>query len=158
VGYFSGTFINKTDKKNRVSVPAKFRQLITLNGVHAFFLRPSFTHACLEAVQHSVMDEVAAALARLGPLSPERAALSTMLFAEASEILMDPEGRISIPDSLREFAKIGEDVVFAGLGDKFQLWEPAAFEAYRAEARALARECLSLLEGATAPIAAGGRS
>ena len=158
MGYFSGTFTNKTDKKGRVSVPAKFRQLMSVNHVHSFFLRPSFTHSCLEAIQPAVMDEVQAALLRLPPLGAERAALSTMLFAEANETMMDPEGRIQIPDSLRSYAKIGEDVVFAGLGDKFQLWEPGAYEAYRAEARALARENLSLLTGAPVLATAGGQS
>lgn len=155
MAYFAGTFLNRTDKKLRVTVPPKFRTLLTLNGVHSFFLRPSFTHDCLEAVQHSQLDQIADQLRQLGPLSLEREALATVLFAEASEVLMDPEGRIAIPEHLRSFAKLGEEVLFAGLGDKFQLWEPAAFDTHLAEARLRARESLQLLMG-SAPVAAAG--
>ena len=44
-----------------------------------------------------------------------------------------------MPKRLRDHAGITDTAVFVGLGDKFQIWEPAAYEEFRTEARERAR-------------------
>jgi MraZ protein len=62
-----------------------------------------------------------------------------------SEILkIDPEGRISLSETAKTHAGISSEIVFVGLGDKFQIWEPSRFRSHLAEAkerlRAMRRE------------------
>jgi MraZ protein len=63
---------------------------------------------------------------------------------------MDPEGRISLPERLKEYAGIGCDVAFVGLGAMFHLWDPARYEEHRAMVRERSR-----LQGTTLPSRAG---
>ena len=58
----------------------------------------------------------------------------------------DEGGRIVLDAELLAKAGITEKAKFVGLGDRFQIWEPRAFEAMREQMRALARESLGLLK------------
>ena len=61
------------------------------------------------------------------------------MYADAFPVEADKEGRIVLPDALVAHAGLTEAVVFMGLGRIFQIWEPAAAERRRAEARDRAR-------------------
>jgi transcriptional regulator MraZ len=141
VGNFSGTFVNKIDKKLRVSVPAAFRDVLQEEGAKSFYLRPSFVHeAALEGLSPKAMDEARASLKALPEFSVEREALSAALFGDAAHITWDGEGRIGIPENLKNFAGITEEVVFAANGEKFTVWAPAPFAAWRARFTQINRE------------------
>ena len=64
-------------------------------------------------------------LAQLDQLSDEHDDLSLM-FADAQQLAIDGDGRIVLPDTLKEHARISDEAAFVGLGAKFQMWEPAA--------------------------------
>jgi len=53
------------------------------------------------------------------------------LLGEASEIDLDEQGRFIIPGYLRDFAKIGEEVVFLGLNKYVEIWDKQAWEEYQ---------------------------
>lgn len=141
MGYFSGTFFNKIDKKLRVSVPAAFRDVLKEEGAQSFYLRPSFIHdAALEGLSPGAMDAAKARLNEHPEFSEEREALATALFASATCITWDAEGRIGIPEHLRSLAGITDEVAFAGGGDKFTIWAPEPFKVWDARQRQINRE------------------
>lgn len=49
--------------------------------------------------------------------------------ARAAEITFDKQGRIVLPQKLREYAQIGDEVVLVGMGDRIEFWQPARWEA-----------------------------
>ncbi len=55
-------------------------------------------------------------------------------------LTIDQDGRIVLPEALRTHAGISTHVAFVGLGQKFQMWEPARFDARRASAREKVRD------------------
>ena len=61
--------------------------------------------------------------------------LQNSLFADAKQLAFDGEGRIMLPEALCAHAKLTEAAAFAGRGRYFEIWEPQALEAYKAEAR-----------------------
>jgi MraZ protein len=140
---FLGTHQNKLDAKGRVSVPASFRNALKAqdesNGTH-FVLRPSHQHPCIEAWPKPVFDALADPLNKLHVFSQEHDDLAATLYADAFPVEADKEGRIVLPDDLVAYAALKDAVVFMGLGRIFQIWEPAAAERRRAEARIRARE------------------
>jgi MraZ protein len=140
---FMGTHQNKLDAKGRVSVPAPFRTALKgsdeANGTH-LVLRPSHQHACIEAWPAPDFEALAQPLNQLDVFSPEHDDLAATLYADAFSVEADKEGRIVLPDQLVEYAGLSDAVVFMGLGRIFQIWEPAAAERRRAEARIRARE------------------
>jgi MraZ protein len=60
-------------------------------------------------------------------------------------IKIDTDGRVILSSSLREHANIDSEVVFVGLGEKFQIWEPNNFKAHLLEARERVKKQRNLL-------------
>ena len=70
----------------------------------------------------------------------------SLLFAEAHPLTLDGEGRVILPEKLKEYAHITTDVAFVGLGAMFQLWDPARYEAHKSDVRERSRR-----QGTTLP-------
>ena len=70
----------------------------------------------------------------------------TQLFADAHPLAMDGEGRVILPEKLKEHAQISADVAFVGLGAMFQLWDPARYDEHSAAVRERSRR-----QGTTLP-------
>ena len=137
---FLSTFVNRIDRKGRVSVPAPFRTVLatqTFPGVVAF---PSFVVAAVEASGIDRVERLSASIDRLDPFGDEHDAFAISILAESHQLSFDSEGRIALPDALREHANISDRAAFAGRGATFQIWEPEAFRAYQEEARKRARD------------------
>lgn len=137
---FLSTARNKIDRKGRVSVPAPFRAALegeAFKGVAVS--EPLSGEACLEGCGLSRISEIAESLREMNPLSAERDALATALLSGVRQLSFDAEGRIVLPEDLIAYAELEGEALFAGLGDKFQIWRPEVFDQRRAEARALAR-------------------
>ena len=141
--HFLGTHLNRIDAKGRVSIPASFRtSLRTLDGDApqiGLILRPSHTHPCIEAWPVSTFHRLASPVAALDPFSEAHDDLAAALFADALPVDADKEGRIVLPETLTAHAGVSAAVVFMGLGQIFQIWEPEAAERRRADAREAAR-------------------
>jgi MraZ protein len=142
---FLGSHQNRLDAKGRVSVPASFRAVLretgNTNGTGIqLVLRPSHFHSCIEAWPVSKFETLATPLEHYSPLSAEHEDLAASLYADAYPVEADKEGRILIPDQLATHAGLTEAVVFMGMGTTFQIWEPAAADRRRAEARTRARD------------------
>jgi MraZ protein len=128
VALFLSTYVNKVDRKGRISVPAPFRSALpdhAFNGIVAYRL---FKHDALECCGMGRMEEMARRLESLEQFSQEYDDLQT-LFSDAEQLTFDGEGRIVLSDALREFAGITESAAFVGVGPTFQIWEPGALEA-----------------------------
>lgn len=76
---------------------------------------------------------------RLDVFSEEQDDLTFALYADATELTPDKEGRIILPDILAGHAGVTDAVVFVGLRNHFQIWEPVAVERRRTEAHERAR-------------------
>ena len=143
VTHFLGTHQNRIDAKGRVSIPAPFRAgLRGLAGEHSeveLILRPSHKHNCIEAWPPSLFARLAQPLDALDMFSEAHDDLAAALFADAMSVEADKEGRIVIPGVLAGHAALENAVVFMGLGQIFQIWEPDAAQRRRDEARSSAR-------------------
>lgn len=140
---FAGTYVNKVDKKGRVSVPAPFRATLEALGAPLVNVKPTPDRRALDGVTEAYMDEVQRRLDAMDLYSPEREALEIREFSETLQLQMDPEGRIILPRHLLDMAGIGETVAFMGMGSRFQIWEPAALKAHQ-DARLAASRDLTL--------------
>lgn len=139
VALFLSTYVNKIDKKGRISVPASFRAALVSQSFQGVVLFRGQAHSCLEGFGHDYMDEIGARLDRFDLFSEEQDELATAIFAQAAPLPFDGEGRIVLPPDLIAHAGLGEEAAFAGMGRKFQIWEPAALRARAEDARAAIR-------------------
>lgn len=138
--HFLGTHQNRLDAKGRVSVPASFRTALKVEtGETSLILRPSHKQPCIEAWPVAIFEQLAQPMDGLDLFSETHDDLATSIYADAYPLDADKEGRILLPASLVIHAGLSDTVVFMGLGRIFQIWEPAAAERRRAEARERAR-------------------
>ena len=141
---FLGTHENKFDAKGRVSIPAAFRTVLKsqhMEGDSLMILRPSHVMPCIEAWPAAAFSQLTSSLDRLDMFSDEHDDLAATLYADAYPADPDREGRIILPDFLRDHAGLTSSatVAFMGVGRTFQLWEPEAAKQRRAEARLRSR-------------------
>ena len=145
MGQFVSSFTNKIDSKGRVSVPASFRAILTKEGDEGIYCYPSLDAPALDAGGTRLVNQIGELLEELAPFGDEKDQLATALYGDSIMLKIDTDGRINLPPSLREHAGVLDKVVFVGLGGKFQIWEPAKFEAHRLLAREKVRELRKLL-------------
>jgi MraZ protein len=137
---FIDTFVNKIDRKGRVSVPATFRAALAEQPFQGIVAFPSFQLNALHCAGMDWMQSLIESTRNVDLFSPEHDELTAALFADAKQLPFDSEGRIMLPEALCAHAKLTESAAFAGRGHYFEIWEPQALEAYKAEARKRAAE------------------
>ena len=117
------------DEKNRLTLPARFRQafaegIVVTRGMDG----------CLFAYTPGDWTTlVQGRLATLDPLSKEGRRMQRFFYAGAVEAELDKQGRVGIPPALLEHAKLGRDVVVAGVHDHLEIWDRAAWRLELAE-------------------------
>ena len=140
VALFLSTYVNKVDRKGRVSVPAAFRAELATLSFAGVVLFPALKTGALEGSGIDRLEELSARIDALPEFSDERDALSS-IFADAAPLPFDSEGRIMLSPELCEHAGIVFEggAAFVGSGRTFQIWDPARFELHQKERRARAR-------------------
>lgn len=143
MGLFLSTYVNKVDKKGRVSIPASFRSTLAdglADGVPTeVIIFPSLQAQALDACPRSYLDHLSDALDNPNMPDEDRELIETTVFGKSVPLTLDPEGRVILPDHLMAFAGITENISFIGRRKTFQLWEPSALEAHEKATRDLAR-------------------
>ena len=132
---FLSSFVNKIDKKGRVSVPATFRSHLNSLGYNGFISYPSFNHLALEACSQDRIEKLSHTIDSLNPFEEKRDYFATSVLSESENLQFDTEGRVSISQKLLRHARIKNNILFVGLGKTFQIWEPGNFDKFRAFAR-----------------------
>jgi MraZ protein len=138
VDLFFSTFVNKVDRKGRVSVPATFRAAVAGQSFPGIIVFPSFKYEALDASGIKRMEEMSSRMDTLEEFSEDHENLG-MLFASSHSLAFDPEGRIILPETLTEHGHISDSAAFVGLGKSFQIWEPTRFADHQATLRERAR-------------------
>jgi MraZ protein len=135
---FVGEYEHTIDDKNRLTLPARFRQsfgggIVLTRGMDG----------CLYAYTRGDWDRlVETRLASLDPLSPDGRKMQRFFFAGAVEGELDKQGRVMVPAALSQHAKLGREVVVAGVYDHLEIWDRAAW-----------RDQLSEVEGSAEHVA-----
>ena len=146
---FVSTFTNKLDAKGRVSIPAPYRQILAQQEMGTLYCIPSFVSSSLEAFGNTLLNQFQQRLDKYDPLFSENYDDEAQaVLAAAQPLNFDDEGRVRLPDDLIAHAGITDRVVFVGLGQKFQMWDPVRFEPVQRERIARARALRSSGNGA----------
>jgi MraZ protein len=134
---FLGSYEHAVDVKGRVSLPVRFREVLSAQGDCRLVLTTNLDTEgqCLVAYpiqEWQVFQEKVAAMPQF-----DRAVvlLKRLHIAGATEVTADRQGRILIPPMLREYAGVGGQALFAGLGDRIEIWDRESWERQRSLAR-----------------------
>lgn len=123
-----GTHSYQLDPKGRVSLPARFREAfdeglwLTMGQDRCLycFPRAEWRRRSSEMDAFALSDRDGRAFARL-------------FFSSADEAKLDGQGRVTIPQRLRDAVGIDKEVVVLGVRERMEIWDRAEFERYRNE-------------------------
>jgi MraZ protein len=123
---FKGTYRHRIDGKGRLPIPAAFRRTLA----EASVVVVTALDQCLAAYAEAEWAKLEAQLARLPAFSKPVKALTRVLASRAVDCEIDQQGRILLPPSLRASAGLGRDAVVIGVLNRFEVWQPEAWEAF----------------------------
>ena len=117
---FRGRFEHIVDSKGRVSIPAKFRELLAEKYDDRLILT-NFDR-CLVAYPYEGWRVLEERVSSLSMVKKEVKAFQRFFISGATECPIDKLGRILVPPTLRDYAQLERNVVFAGMLRKFEVW------------------------------------
>jgi MraZ protein len=120
---FSGEYSNTLDLKNRVNIPAKFRKALEPVNDRTFVITRGFDQ-CLTLYPISEWNIVEQQLASLSSIRNRNREFVRSIVRYASYVQYDKQGRIVIPDNLKDYANIDREVSIIGMISKIELWSP----------------------------------
>jgi MraZ protein len=120
-----GTHSYQLDGKGRISLPARFREVLSDGAVLTLG-----QDGCLWVFPQPEWDRVSAHIDEASLSTPEGRAYSRIFFGSAEGISLDGQGRLTVPLRLRQLAGIGREAVVLGVRDRMEVWDRAAWERY----------------------------
>jgi len=139
---FFGEYEYKIDEKGRVPLPPRFRAHLK-DGV---VLIPGI-EKCITAYPVAEWKKLAASFTGGTVTRSKLRQLNRALFATASYLNLDGQGRISLPPLLREHAEIVDEVVTVGTNNYFELWNGIHWEEEKAANQEQVWQIIESLEG-----------
>jgi len=125
---FMGEYQHNVDSKGRIILPAKFRELlgemfVATKGLDkCLFIYPKEEWAILEEK-----------LKKLPLAKQEARAFVRFFFSGAAELEFDKQGRVLLPNNLRDYAGLGKDIIVVGVSSRIEIWDKQAWIDYNNE-------------------------
>ncbi len=132
---FLSTFVNRVDAKGRISVPARFREILDAQGSRTIFARASTAAPAIVVGGTDFMAMIHSMIDQHDPTSELHDDFAYAWLGDTVELSLDSEGRVGFPEQLMRHAALDEAAAFVGLGNYFEVWEPRALEIRKLQAR-----------------------
>lgn len=129
---FRGHFEHAIDAKGRTSLPSRFRDVLGEDLGKPLVVTPDILDACLHVYPMGAWEELEAKIAQMPRFDPNVVAFRRRYVSAAVECELDKQGRILIPPGLREHAGLQKEVLWAGMGEKAELWSKEKWQAAQA--------------------------
>ena len=113
----TGEYLHSVDAKGRLFIPAKLRE--DLGAVFYVTVAPD---KCLSAYSSDSWEQF---LAKFKAMPQTKKQKIRSLFAHAAKCELDTQGRILLPQKLRDYAELTKDVAIVGVGDHAEIWDAA---------------------------------
>lgn len=126
---FIGEYQHTLDSKNRVIMPAKFREKLGDR-----FVMTKGLDNCLFIYSESEWSIVEEKLKSLPMTSKDARAFVRFFFAGATECEVDKQGRMVIPNNLKEFARIDKELVIIGVSTRIEIWSREEWNKFNSDA------------------------
>ncbi len=124
---FYGEHQHSIDEKGRLIIPSKFREVFKENYVERFFVTRGLD-SCLFVFAEDEWKKQEAKFRSLPFTSVQARQFNRIYFSGACEVTCDKQGRILVPDYLKEFAKIQRDVIIVGVSNRMEIWAKQNWE------------------------------
>lgn len=126
---FIGEYSHSIDPKRRLALPSKFRgelgsRVVVTRGLdRSLFVYPM-----------KVWEALAEKLGAMPVGEAGTRSFVRLQLAGATDVELDSQGRVLIPDYLKEYAGLGKNVIVVGLFNRLELWDEESWKTYKADA------------------------
>ena len=127
----TGEYKNTLDDKGRFLFPAKLRSALSSN---VLIVTQAIVDRCLWLFTPEEWEKISSKLMdNASPFSAKNRLIMRSFISPAQEIEFDKAGRLSIPQSLREYASLSKDCIVLGVNKYLELWDSSSYNAYLSE-------------------------
>ncbi len=132
---FLGEYRHNLDNKGRLAIPVKFRPKLNAGAI----ITRGLDH-CLFVFGLEEWESLAQKLISLPLAQANSRAFVRLMLAGATDVKLDNQGRILIPDYLREYAHLKKQVVIAGLYNRIEIWDSETWKQYKSKTESASEE------------------
>ena len=127
---FLGKFSRTLDAKSRFTVPSDFRGPLATGA----FVTQGFDRN-LQVLTSDAFQEIYRTVVSLNIANPLARLLLRLVLGTAQELGIDADGQLTIPEELKKFANLHDDIFLIGQGEYFEIWSPEAWDKQEAQIR-----------------------
>lgn len=119
---FQGSQSINVDAKGRLAVPSRYREVLSAVCEGRLVVTANPYDRCLNIYPEPQWQEVKSKIEALPNSNKKVRRLQRLVLGNASELEMDSNGRLLLPQTLRDYACLDKKVMLVGLGEKAELW------------------------------------
>jgi len=131
---FYGEYLHSIDRKGRLILPAKFREVAKGNFIEKFFVTRGLDK-CLFMFSEEEWRSQEAKFKAISFTKQEARTFNRIYFSGAGEVVPDRQGRILLPQYLKDFADIKKDVVIVGVSNRIEIWSKDKWQEFYGNSR-----------------------
>ena len=130
-----GEYQHNLDNKGRVAIPAKFKEKLAAGAIITRGI-----DNCLFVFASKEWEVLAQKLVALPIDQANSRAFVRLMLAGAMDVALDNQGRILVPDYLRQYADLKKQVVIAGLYNRVEIWDAQKWQEYKKKTEGASEE------------------
>ena len=131
---FYGEYLHSIDRKGRLILPAKFREVSKANFIEKFFVTRGLDK-CLFMFSEEEWRVQEAKFKAISFTKQQARTFNRLYFSGAVEVIADRQGRILLPQYLKDFAEIKKDVLIVGVSNRIEIWAKDKWQEFYGSSR-----------------------
>ena len=125
---FRGLSAGQIDSKGRITIPANYRTLMIEESSGSLVVTIDTESRCLLLYPFPAWQIIEEKLESLPSFQPAARRIQRLLMGHATEVELDRQGRILLPNLLRDYAELDKTVMLVGKGKKIEIWSEPLWE------------------------------
>jgi MraZ protein len=131
---FYGEYLHSIDRKGRLILPSRFREIAKNNFIEKFFVTRGLDK-CLFMFSEEEWRTQENKFKAISFTKQQARTFNRLYFSGAGEVIPDKQGRILLPQYLKDFAAIKKDVVIVGVSNRIEIWAKDEWEKFYGNSR-----------------------
>ncbi|MFH1360079.1 MAG: division/cell wall cluster transcriptional repressor MraZ [Candidatus Omnitrophota bacterium] len=131
---FYGEYNHGIDRKGRLILPARFREISKEQGIEKFYLTRGLDK-CIFMFSEDEWNLQEQKFRGLSFTKQEARSFNRMFFSGAVEVVPDRQGRFIIPEFLKEYALIKRDAIVIGISNRIEIWDQTTWRTFYADTK-----------------------
>jgi MraZ protein len=128
---FYGEFTHGIDRKGRLILPSRFRQVCKEHGIERFFITRGLDR-CLFMFSEEEWKTQEKKFRNMPFTKQESRSFNRLFFSGAVEVIPDKQGRFIIPPYLKNYAEIKKDAIVIGISNRIEIWDSETWRTFYA--------------------------